>query len=365
MWRMNSINDILESNILEGKDVVIFGAALTGKTACDDLQANGIEVAQFIDENPDKQGKKYFGVSVSKQLDITLKENAIVILCCHSLAALSKEEFLRLGLLERIGVDQAQLIILDREKGTLDTVKACFETNGIDLSRQYLDLPGVRIPNYLKMDENIKISFLQECGDILLPKIFQEYSATMEGPYEEEDFSISPQGGDIVFDCGANIGLFSAMAAANPANHVYAFEPVPKTLDVLKKVQEIYANITIVPIALADYSGIVRMSDSEDLGTNKIVQSSEIKGVDVTVKSLDEFVEENRIVHVDFIKADIEGAERDMLRGAKNILRRCAPKLSICTYHLDDDPEVLEGIIKDANPQYRVIQNRHKLFAHV
>ncbi len=362
---MNSINDILESNILDGKNVVIFGAALTGKTACDDLQANGIEVAQFIDENPDKQGKKYFGVSVSKQLDMTLKENAIVILCCHPLAALSKEEILRVGLLERIGVDEAQLVILDREKGTLDAVKACFETNGIDLSRQYLDLPGVRIPNYLKMDENIKISFLQECGDILLPKLFQEYSAVMEGPYEEGDFCINQQGGEVIFDCGANIGLFSAMAAANPANRVYAFEPVPKTLDVLKKVQEIYANITIVPIALADYSGMVRMSDSEDLGTNKIVQSSEIKGIDVTVKTIDEFVEENRIAHVDFIKADIEGAERIMLRGAKQVLKRFAPKLSICTYHLDDDPEVLENIIKKANPQYHVIQKRHKLFAYV
>jgi hypothetical protein len=54
--------------------------------------------------------------------------------------------------------------------------------------------------------------------------------------------------------------------------------------------------------------------------------------------TLDAFVERNNIERVDFIKADIEGAERNMLRGAKRILREFAPKLSICTYHLPDRP---------------------------
>jgi hypothetical protein len=66
---------------------------------------------------------------------------------------------------------------------------------------------------------------------------------------------------------------------------------------------------------------------------------------------------------VDFIKSDIEGYERNLLLGAKNTLKKFAPKLAICTYHLPDDPQVLESIIKDANPDYKVVHLRHKLFA--
>ena len=61
----------------------------------------------------------------------------------------------------------------------------------------------------------------------------------------------------------------------------------------------------------------------------------------VNVTTIDEFVKSNNIEKVDFIKADIEGAERDMLRGATEVLKKFAPKLAICIYHLPDDKEVL------------------------
>jgi hypothetical protein len=71
------------------------------------------------------------------------------------------------------------------------------------------------------------------------------------------------------------------------------------------------------------------------------------------------------IKKIDFIKVDIEGAERDMLRGATNVLKTFAPKLAICTYHLPDDPMVLEDIILEANPKYKVVHLKMKLFACV
>ena len=80
---------------------------------------------------------------------------------------------------------------------------------------------------------------------------------------------------------------------------------------------------------------------------------------------LDQWVNENQITQIDFIKADIEGAERYMLSGATEVLRKFAPKLSICTYHLPDDPQVLEKIIIKANPKYKVIHTVKKLYAYV
>jgi hypothetical protein len=81
--------------------------------------------------------------------------------------------------------------------------------------------------------------------------------------------------------------------------------------------------------------------------------------------TLDSFVERNNIERVDFIKADIEGAERNMLWGARKILKEFAPKLSICTYHLHDDPQVLREIILEANPKYQIVEKFKKMYAHV
>lgn len=90
--------------------------------------------------------------------------------------------------------------------------------------------------------------------------------------------------------------------------------------------------------------------------------SSELK---LMVTTVDDFVKENKLEKVDFIKSDIEGFERNMLTGAKNTLKNFSPKLTISTYHLPDDPEVLEKIILDANPDYRIVHMPEVLFAKV
>jgi FkbM family methyltransferase len=54
-------------------------------------------------------------------------------------------------------------------------------------------------------------------------------------PYFQEGVSISP--GDVVLDIGANIGVF-ALCAAKQGAQVYAYEPIPRTFELLQ--QNIY-----------------------------------------------------------------------------------------------------------------------------
>jgi hypothetical protein len=54
-----------------------------------------------------------------------------------------------------------------------------------------------------------------------------------------------------------------------------------------------------------------------------------------------------------------------MLKGARGVLKEFAPKLALCAYHLPDDPKVMEALIKDANPDYKIAHIRKKLFAAV
>ena len=179
---------------------------------------------------------------------------------------------------------------------------------------------------------------------------------------------------DIVLDCGANIGLFSSYAASQNC-YVYAFEPLVEQLgNILNMCSRLNSNrICHIPYALSDHEGSAEFNISHSTENSSLLSGvlSKYKKkilenvVNVNITTVDSFVQSNNLSRVDFIKADIEGSERQMLKGATQVLREFAPKLAICTYHYPDDPQVLEGIIKAANPQYKVIHKWKKLFAYV
>lgn len=204
-------------------------------------------------------------------------------------------------------------------------------------------------------------NFLSEAGDLLLPPIWDDYERIDEGAYEYG--SVQLKEGDIVFDCGANIGIFSAVAAWKGAS-VYAFEPLQECFLQLQKQADICSNGRIFPVnyALSNHCGQETIFFSEAGMTEaSLFGIGEKQSVEVI--TIDEYVRQNGIKHVDFIKADIEGAERDMLSGAKETLRKFAPKLAICTYHRPDDKEVLSKIIMEANPDYHIEYKWKKLYA--
>lgn len=213
--------------------------------------------------------------------------------------------------------------------------------------------------------------FNSEYADIVQEFAFPETSNDLisynEGPYEFDQIRLKK--GDYVFDCGANLGLFSAIAAAKGCK-VFAFEPMPAVLEELKITASNNDGICVYPFALADESKEINIEYSSFTGSTikeeriERKRNEDFKKITVQCKTIDDFVEEHGIEKVDFIKADIEGAEREMLRGAMKTMKRFAPKLAICTYHLADDKEVLEKIIKEANPEYCVIHKWKKLYAY-
>jgi len=242
-------------------------------------------------------------------------------------------------------------------------------------------LDGIKLPLACYKES----SWEGELKEIVLPSYFRHQSAcigsgsycdtfsrnTGEGPYEYGDVYLNE--GDVVFDCGANMGTFSAVASRYGAK-VYAFEAIPDIIDnYLSKTARMNENICIQNVAVWDKEETLDFSFiSGKIGASRANQLlwdphaiQHHKQFTVPAITLDAFVERNGIKRVDFIKADIEGAERNMLRGATRILREFAPKLSICTYHLPDDPQVLREIILEANPQYQIVEKFQKMYAHV
>ena len=204
-------------------------------------------------------------------------------------------------------------------------------------------------------------------------KTFDKFDSVIsEGPYGlvNEKVNVLVKPGDIVIDAGAWVGDFSAYASVKGATS-YAFEPTPETFLLLKKTAELNKNIIPVNKGLSDENiGMTLfVNTTGNSGGNTLIQKNtgyyEQASSQVQTVRLDDFVRENNLPCVDFIKADIEGFERHMLAGAQETLAKFAPKLALCTYHLPDDPEVMAKLILQANPKYNIVQKRKKLFASV
>lgn len=256
-------------------------------------------------------------------------------------------------------------------------IDACFEEN-------YVFLNGVKLPKpQNKVDYEVFLIivfdvFLQHLMNFDLDMIknvdYDFYRGCPEGPYEYDEVYLQP--GDVVIDAGACIGDFSALAAYKGCT-AYAFEPSQTMIDrYLNKTAELNQGIIIAPYALhSEKATFEFMVPEANMGgsflANEETLTQESKNAEIklteVVKAidLDSYVEENKLAKVDFLKADIEGAERNMLKGAQNILKEFAPKLALCTYHLPDDPQVMEELILQANPKYVIKQQFAKLYAYV
>jgi FkbM family methyltransferase len=186
-----------------------------------------------------------------------------------------------------------------------------------------------------------------------------------EGPYGYRDgpFDVTVKSGDIVIDAGAWIGDFAALASCYGAE-TYAFEPVESSFKDLEETSRLNNGaIHAVRLGLGSRECEMTIFLGGRSGSESAVNSAGGRSETITITTLDKFVNDKNIKKIDFIKADIEGAERDMLSGARNVLKEFAPKLAICTYHLPDDPRVLKDIILGANPKYKIVMRKCKLYA--
>ncbi len=241
----------------------------------------------------------------------------------------------------------------------------------LDKTRDYIQIKDFLFNNPWKEKENYLSFFLGEFGELVAPHVLNDFSALRtEGPYCLGEVDIKKN--DVVLDLGANIGLFSA-AAASVGCKVYSFEPIDFVFNYLDKSARLYGNrIELVNAAATDHDGTIQFNvvseEFHDIGESSVLDrgnSKNFKKMTVAAKTIDKFVKDKGLDRVDFIKADIEGSERDMLAGAQETLRRFAPKLSLCTYHLPDDKEVMTERILKANPNYKIEYKWEKLYAYV
>jgi FkbM family methyltransferase len=167
------------------------------------------------------------------------------------------------------------------------------------------------------------------------------------------------QPGDIVLDCGANVGVFTKKALAQGASRVIAIEPAPENLLVLRKnlAAEIAAGkVTIYAKGVWNKEDTLTMYiDATNSAADSFVRRTDDSGtIQLPLTTVDRLVEELSLNRVDFIKMDVEGAERQAVAGAAGTIRRFHPRMALCVYHLPDDADVIPKAVLAIDSQYQM-----------
>jgi FkbM family methyltransferase len=153
------------------------------------------------------------------------------------------------------------------------------------------------------------------------------------------------------------VGVFTQRALARGASKVVAVEPDPVNLECLRRNfrEEIAAGkVVLVPKGVWNSVTTLTFSEStQNSGMNSFVEQEHGTKMQLPVTTIDSLVEELGLGRVDYIKMDIEGSEREALKGARKTLAKFRPRLMLDTYHRPDDPRVLPALIQEANPAYR------------
>lgn len=163
--------------------------------------------------------------------------------------------------------------------------------------------------------------------------------------------------GDVVVDIGAHIGTFGDDALRLGASKVVMVEPDPTNVECIRrnfKKEIADGRVVVVPEGAWNTTATMDFQISgSNSGMGSVVKPADAVGViKVPVRPLDDILRSIGVDRVNFIKMDIEGAEREALKGMAVVLTKWKPRLMIDSYHLPDDDTVLPAVVKSVNSSY-------------
>jgi len=146
--------------------------------------------------------------------------------------------------------------------------------------------------------------------------------------------------GDVVWDIGANVGLFSVAARGlvGPDGKVFSFEPDTKLIDLLRKNSTLKASnagvMNVIPAGVAGKTGVRTFNIAKRARASNSLQgygNTQTGGVRISQSiiclSLNDCLRE--LSKPDVIKIDVEGAEQELLENSIQLLSVVRPRIAV------------------------------------
>lgn len=179
--------------------------------------------------------------------------------------------------------------------------------------------------------------------------------------------SIGPE--TLVWDVGANVGLYTQQFLAKGAAQVVCVEPAPSAVEALQdKFASQQSRVLILPMALSDTCGTAPMAADGASPTNQLrVGASDLQLIHVRIMRADDLIRSQGVPPPTVLKIDVEGYELEVLGGFGDLIESQNLRAVFIEVHfgllhergLDHAPEEISSRLKRAGFKVRWLDLSH------
>lgn len=339
--QLNYLCSAIEQDLQKG--VAIYGAGFVGLWAANYLGGVGAKVSCFIDRDPQKVGTMINGIPVIALADLENSSiTSVLIGARHAIKEVT----------ESMNAYQLNILSFD----------AFF------VIKNYARFSGVR-DHYFSDPHSVEVY------NALLTAMLTGSVASCRAMMEKDMYFCLPEFSgkfdEIFVDAGAfvgdtverfiweNLGTFKQLYAFEPGMKQYV--ALQKRMDRLIEEWAIDASsVHLEKAGLASEPGRMACTFVNDFplrhGLSQDTSDTLDEVTSSNVYALDDYLAGKPVT---FIKADVEGMEMALLKGAQKTIQQFKPKMALCAYHYPSDLYEIAEYVRSLVPEYQFKLRQH------
>ena len=300
------------------QEIFIFGAGNTAKLHAKCFEVENITPVAFLDNDSKKQGTAFIsGREIMSPSSVRGRKDILVLICSAQpdVQKAISEQLEDLGL-SFLTVDE--YVFSKRANEILKCAELLDDERSAEIYADVIEsrLTG-RFPAAKFIDRDQYFA-LPQFSMVMDKEVFVDCGAFVGDTIENYLFSHDGTFGKIIAFEPDTVNYRAMEYRVERLNREWALSP--------DKIQTVKAGVGLK-------STVGTIEQHNRLGS-MIAEGTAAAGDSIKIYSLDDFFAEQKI---DFLKADIESFEYDMLRGAEAVIRRDLPKIAVCIYHNASD----------------------------
>lgn len=332
------LTEALPANPLAaGLKIALYGAGFLGAWGIRWLRENGVEPVAIADGDPRRTGSDFSGIKVVAPETLAEIEPDLVFVTARHHVRTVKETLNARGI---AGIALDAYIVAAQHAAFRD------------------------VHDNLLTDDRSRSTLRA-----VLSAMLTGTNAALEAVVERDQYFCLPRFAgntrESYVDAGAYVGdsverfIWSTSGAFKK---IHAFEPSARQFGAMKtRLTRLAAEWALPPDAIAlHHLGLsdarTRMGASTTHSDLQSLSLTEVSDGSIDTDTLDHVLDGEEVT---FIKADVEGMELPLLRGAARTITRFRPKLAICVYHYPSDIPEISGFIRNLVPDYRFALRHH------